>query len=503
MVKRGRPPYPDILTPREWEVLELLRQGLSNPEIAVRLGISAAGARYHVSEILSKLGAGNRREAAAWTGRRSWWATALAPIPLFWRNVGARLPVMASSVAMALAGGLFVAALGGIGLTAVLFLGDGVEPSLGLVAGPTATAGLSPPQRVGPLPTLAPTTGAVVYVDGDDLWLASLDDGQTAPRALTSGSPRARYAGFARRQDGGIDVYYLSQLTEVANPVDAADVGIYRVGVEGGEAEELFRFSMSPSYFAAASVAPGGEHLAYIDSDGLSLLDLTSGEQTQLVENRRCIASDGAVLVCDRIVNPQWSPAGDVLRTGKMIGNDSGISMLVRPFDAPVGAIDIGYEGHTAIWSRDGGRLCLLAFQQVYPAGLVIYDVQTSGAVDVLSTGVLPVPGPEQELSIGGCAWSEDGRLAISYVLITNVFLGRQDQSPAQILILDDELNVIDRSDPIDGSITVVDWLPDSSGILFNRPRPEEERQPPGVYRFEEGVLDLPFDAESLLAIVP
>ena len=38
MVKRGRPPYPDVLTPREWEVLELLRQGLSNPESAMRLG---------------------------------------------------------------------------------------------------------------------------------------------------------------------------------------------------------------------------------------------------------------------------------------------------------------------------------------------------------------------------------------------------------------------------------------------------------------------------------
>ncbi|MCH8009406.1 MAG: helix-turn-helix transcriptional regulator, partial [Chloroflexi bacterium] len=50
MSKRGRPKHPDILTPREWEVLALLRESLSNDEIAQRLGISLAGAKYHVSE---------------------------------------------------------------------------------------------------------------------------------------------------------------------------------------------------------------------------------------------------------------------------------------------------------------------------------------------------------------------------------------------------------------------------------------------------------------------
>ncbi len=65
-MRRGRPKHPDILTPREEQVLQLLREGLTNEAIATRLGISESGARYHVSEILSKLGVSSRQEAAAW-----------------------------------------------------------------------------------------------------------------------------------------------------------------------------------------------------------------------------------------------------------------------------------------------------------------------------------------------------------------------------------------------------------------------------------------------------
>src|SRR3990170_8956654 len=80
MSRRGRPPYPDILTPRESEVLDLLREGLTNEQVAERLGISADGAKYHVSEILSKLGVSSREEAAAWRpeAARPWWAAGLA-----------------------------------------------------------------------------------------------------------------------------------------------------------------------------------------------------------------------------------------------------------------------------------------------------------------------------------------------------------------------------------------------------------------------------------------
>ncbi|MFE9428787.1 ATP-binding protein [Kitasatospora sp. NPDC006697] len=53
------------LTPRELEVLRLVAQGLSNREIGERLFISAKTAGVHVSNLLPKLGAASRTEAAA------------------------------------------------------------------------------------------------------------------------------------------------------------------------------------------------------------------------------------------------------------------------------------------------------------------------------------------------------------------------------------------------------------------------------------------------------
>ena len=51
------------LTPREREVLALMVEGLSNPQIAERLIVSRSTAKAHVSNILSKLGVPNRASA--------------------------------------------------------------------------------------------------------------------------------------------------------------------------------------------------------------------------------------------------------------------------------------------------------------------------------------------------------------------------------------------------------------------------------------------------------
>ena len=65
----GPPPSEISLTPREFEVLELVVGGLNNPEISEKLCISIGTTRTHVSNIFSKMGVNNRAEAIAWALR--------------------------------------------------------------------------------------------------------------------------------------------------------------------------------------------------------------------------------------------------------------------------------------------------------------------------------------------------------------------------------------------------------------------------------------------------
>lgn len=61
--QRSEPVY--RLTEREYEVLHLLIEGRTNPEIAQKMTVSRSTVKYHISSILSKLGVTNRSEAVS------------------------------------------------------------------------------------------------------------------------------------------------------------------------------------------------------------------------------------------------------------------------------------------------------------------------------------------------------------------------------------------------------------------------------------------------------
>jgi DNA-binding CsgD family transcriptional regulator len=53
------------LSPREREVLDAVTLGLTNREIAIRLGVTVHAVKFHLASIYRKLGAANRTEAVA------------------------------------------------------------------------------------------------------------------------------------------------------------------------------------------------------------------------------------------------------------------------------------------------------------------------------------------------------------------------------------------------------------------------------------------------------
>ncbi len=58
------------LTSREAAVVELVSSGLSNTQIAGRLGIAPQTVKNHLRSAMGKLGAHSRVEVCLWTGKR-------------------------------------------------------------------------------------------------------------------------------------------------------------------------------------------------------------------------------------------------------------------------------------------------------------------------------------------------------------------------------------------------------------------------------------------------
>ena len=67
---RPAPSGPD-LTPREREVIELVRKGLANKQIARRLGISERTVKAHLTSAFAAIGVVDRTQAALWAERQA------------------------------------------------------------------------------------------------------------------------------------------------------------------------------------------------------------------------------------------------------------------------------------------------------------------------------------------------------------------------------------------------------------------------------------------------
>jgi DNA-binding CsgD family transcriptional regulator/catechol 2,3-dioxygenase-like lactoylglutathione lyase family enzyme len=57
-----------VLTPAEWRITNLVRHGLSNRQIARRFGVSLDAAKFHVSNVVAKLGLDGKKALRSWKG---------------------------------------------------------------------------------------------------------------------------------------------------------------------------------------------------------------------------------------------------------------------------------------------------------------------------------------------------------------------------------------------------------------------------------------------------
>jgi len=155
-------------------VLALVRERLTNERIASRLGITADTAKFHVSEIITKLGVSDRHQAAAWqpdvteAGTQRWLA-GLAPLLWVKRLPFAWLPKAAAVAALA-------AAAAGVAM-----LTWGV---LSTSSDAVTTTGCTADQPVGNAPPCAPGAaqagagpGAISAIDAGEAYTCALKDG--------------------------------------------------------------------------------------------------------------------------------------------------------------------------------------------------------------------------------------------------------------------------------------------------------------------------------------
>ncbi len=194
--RRGRPRYAGALTPRQQDVFELLVTGLTNEEIAQHLGIAPNSVKYHVSEILQRLGVDNRHDAVAlYRTQGSGWLAGLAPVMFFRKLSFVSLPKAA-------AGAVFAATTAGIAVVAW-----GALP-ISTVA--TTPMGCAIERTLSSAPACAPATPQQVPAGPQPG--ARLADGLLSPGGMTMGPDGMLYVaeagigGSTKVTTAGVDV---------------------------------------------------------------------------------------------------------------------------------------------------------------------------------------------------------------------------------------------------------------------------------------------------------
>jgi DNA-binding CsgD family transcriptional regulator len=290
MRTRGRPRHPETLTPRQQDVLRLLRQGLTNEEIAGQLGISLDGVKFHVSDILRRLHVESRHEAAAWRPeptRRPW---ALVVLPLGWVQ-----KVKWSTAGYVASGTVVLSAAVGLGLLVwgvAQSMSNDNEPSRGVDADRIVAAGEIPvlprgesqvlsydtatgaieelPFSAGEPAALSPDGSVIAIGVGTELVLTDISGAQNSLNRAEAGAEPTDWSQDGQRMlvvgSEGLRQLHVGS-SQVNTPTRAITSAVTTL-LQGNVQDAVW--------------SPDERRVAFVRDQRLGVLDLSSGQTTMI-----------------------------------------------------------------------------------------------------------------------------------------------------------------------------------------------------------------------------
>ena len=353
---RGRPGHPDSLTPAEWAVVELVRDGPTNAEIAVRRGVGPETEKSQVASILGKLSLMDRRALATWEGRpgaatpsgERWWSVSA----LFgWLALFTKLPELGLGLAPVAIGGT---AIGGVAVVVLVSSGDDAE---------TQRIVFARSESDRPADIAALFAGYAIYVmnrDGSQQTrLTDHASGDYWPAWSPDGSRIAFHSG----RDGNLELYVMHADGSNQARLTANDA------VEGWPS-----WSPDGSRIVFSSDRHGNPEIFVIDSDGSGLVRLT---ETGVVNFLPACSPDGSRIACA-------SNRDGNVESYVMNADGSDVTRLTNSL-----ATD-----HTPAWSPGGTRI---AFKSERDGQAEIYIMNADGS-DVTRLTKLPRDRPHPSL---------------------------------------------------------------------------------------------------------